>query len=198
MHMNTRQAQQGNLTMLLTEWSDGNERVLDRLVSRVYDKLHHLAFKCLKGERKDHTLGATGLVHETWLKLIDQRQVTWQNRAHFFGIAGRMMRRILVDYAREVKYEKRGGGMERVDLDEARTLTVEDGRLDLAGLEDGLKHLEQVDRELARIVELRYFVGFSSEEIAAVLDISTATVTRRWRMARAWLFQHLEGAGHEC
>lgn len=197
MYTNVQQAEQGNLTMLLSEWSEGNERVLDRLVSKVYEKLHHLAYKCLRGERSDHTLGATALVHETWLKLIGQRQVSWQNRSHFFGIAARMMRRILVDYAREMNYVKRGGGLERVELEPMRIAADDKCPQNVAALEEGLRELEKVDSQLAHVVELRYFVGLSAEEIGAVLDISTATVTRRWRLARAWLFQHLSEEGHE-
>ena len=158
----------------------------------VYDELCQLAAAYLRRERADHTLDAPALVHEAYLRLIDQRRVQWRNRAHFFGIAAQAMRRILVDHARRRCYAKRGGDRERFALDDALFISAQRAP-ELVALDDALKSLEALDADQAKIVELRYFAGLTTGEIATLLDSSSRTVTRRWRMARAWLFQELSG-----
>ena len=179
------------VTQLLVDWSNGQREALDRLLPLVYDELRKLADRYLRRERSDHTLQATALVHEAYLKLIDQRSVQWQNRAHFFGVAAQAMRRILVDHARVHNAAKRGSG-QKISLDEA--LVVSDERAaELIALDDAMKALEEFDPEKSRLVELRFFGGLSIEETAEVLGISTATVTREWRAAKAWLYQSVTG-----
>lgn len=176
-----------DVTQLLLAWSSGNREALDQLLPLVYHELRKIAERYLKRERSGHTLQTTALVHEAYLKLIDQRQVQWQNRAHFFGIAAQAMRRILVDHARSRQTGKRGSGGVRITLDE--NLAVSDERAaDLLALDDALNALAELDPQKSRIVELRYFGGLSIEETAEVLGIGTATVIRQWRLARAWLY----------
>jgi RNA polymerase sigma factor (TIGR02999 family) len=176
-----------DVTQLLLAWSSGNREALDQLLPLVYHELRKIAERYLKRERSGHTLQTTALVHEAYLKLIDQRQVQWQNRAHFFGIAAQAMRRILVDHARSRQTGKRGSGGVRITLDE--NLKVSDERAtDLLALDDALNALAQLDPQKSRIVELRYFGGLSIEETAGVLALGTATVIRQWRLARAWLY----------
>ncbi len=159
----------------------------------VYDELRRLAQSYLNSERAGHTLQGTALVHEAYLRLIDQKQVQWQNRAHFFGLASQMIRRILVDYARGRKAEKRGSGAPKLSLEEA--LGVPGGtELDLVGLDDALKGLAKIDPDQCRIVELRFFGGLSIDETAAVVGVSPATVNREWASARAWLFREMSRA----
>lgn len=178
------------VTQLLNDWSNGNRAALDALTPVVYDELRKLAGIYLRRERQDHTLQATAVVHEAYMRLIDQRSVRWQNRAHFFGIAAQMIRRILVDHARGVRAAKRGGGAVALSLDEA--LGVSDRRdLEIEALDDALKTLAEVDEQQARIVELRFFTGLSIEETAEVLGISESTVKRDWVSAKAWLFREL-------
>ena len=179
-----------DVTGLLLAWSAGEPAALDQLMPLVYNRLRALAADFLKRERHDHTLETAALVHEAYLKLIDQRRVCWQDRAHFFAICAQLMRRILVDHARHHAYAKRGGGAERLAIDEVRDTPVERSR-DIVALDEALCDLASRDPEQARIVELRYFGGLNRDEIAEVLGISSATVTRRWRMARAWLFCYL-------
>lgn len=178
------------ITRLLVAWSDGDREALDQLMPLVYDRLRRLAGSFLLHERPDHTLQTAALVNEAYLRLIDQGQVRWRDRAHFLAIAGRMMRRILVDHARRRGYAKRGGEMRRLAPEELDRLSV-DCTPDLMALHEALTSLAQRDAQLARLVELKYFGGMSKEEIAEVLDVSSATVTRRWRMARAWLYRYL-------
>lgn len=179
-----------DVTQLLNQWADGNKTALDSLTPVVYDELRRLAGIYLRRERPDHTLQATALVHEAYLKLVDQRQVRWQNRAHFFGIAAQMIRRILVDHARGVRAAKRGGGAVALSIDEA--LGVSDKRdLEIEALDDALETLTKVDPQQARVVELRFFTGLSIEETAEVLGISESTVKRDWVSAKAWLFREL-------
>jgi RNA polymerase sigma factor (TIGR02999 family) len=178
------------ITRLLVAWSHGDEAAINQLVPLVHDRLRRLAARFLQSERPDHTLQTHALVNEAYLRLIDQDQVGWRDRAHFFAIAGRMMRRILVDHARRRGYVKHGGQALRVSPEELAGLSVDRGP-ELVALDGALKTLATRDRQLAQLVELRYFGGLTKEEIAEVLGISSATVTRRWRMAKAWLYRYL-------
>ena len=180
------------ITRILQEWSNGKQEALDALLPLVYDELHQQASRYLRRERAGHTLQTTALIHETYLKLIDQREVNWQNRAHFFGVAAQAMRRILVDYAKARHRAKRGGIGENLPLEEAVTLAVSDERsVDLEALDEALTRLAELDERQARIVELRYFSGLSIEETAEVLHISPATVKTDWKSAKAWLYQEI-------
>jgi RNA polymerase sigma-70 factor, ECF subfamily len=179
-------------TLLLKEAQSGNKAALDELLPLVYDELRRLAAYHLQRERSDHTLQPTALVHEAYLRLVDQRAVDWQNRAHFFGLAAEMMRRILVNHARARQAAKRGGYETRISLDEVLDW-AEQREVDFVALDGALEKLTVLDPQQARIVELKFFGGLSVEEIATLLTISTATVKREWRMAKAWLFQQLGG-----
>jgi RNA polymerase sigma-70 factor, ECF subfamily len=178
------------LTQLLVAWSDGDQKALDELFPLVYDELRQLARRQMRRERRGHTLRTTALVNDAYLRLVDQREVRWQNRAHFFAIAAQMMRRILVDHARAKRYEKRGGGAAHVPLEEAAVL-AQGKEAEIIALDEALVALGEIDPRRARVVELRYFGGLSNEEIAEVLKVSPNTVTRDWNMARAWLYQEL-------
>ena len=180
-----------NITRMLKDWSGGNREALDELLPYVYDELHRQAARYLRRERSDHTLQPTALIHEAYLKLIDQNQVEWQNRAHFFGVAAQAMRRILVDYARTRKREKRGGDDIKLQLDEAIATPAKEKSIDLVALDEALDRLAKFDERQARVVELRYFSGMTEEETAEVLGISPATVRRDWNMAKAWLHYQL-------
>ena len=177
---------------MLRAWSDGDRTALDRLVPLVESELRRLARACMGRERNDHTLQATALVNEAFLRLADARQVRWQDRAHFFGIAARLMRRVLVDYARARGYQKRGGGAERVVLDEAR-LVADEPPLDVVALDAALEAFAAVDARRSRVVELRFFGGLTVEETAEVLHVSAETVKRDWRLAKLWLLRELNG-----
>jgi RNA polymerase sigma factor (TIGR02999 family) len=179
-----------NVSQLLMEWSNGNERALEDLLPLIYNELRHLAHNFLYHERSGHTLQTTALVHEAYLKLIDQRDARWQNRAHFFAIAAQAMRRILIDSARKHTAAKRGGIGENVSLDEAVNLSLESDS-SLLALDEALKALAGIDPQQGRIVELRYFGGLTIEETAEVMKLSPATIKREWAMARAWLHQEL-------
>ena len=174
------------VTQILIDWSEGDREAADRLMPLVYDELRQLARSYLQRERAGHTLQATGLVHEAYLRLVDQTSVTWQNRAHFFRVAAQVMRRILVDHARRFRASKRGGEWEKVEFDEALALAPSRS-VDLIALDDALQDLAQLKPEHSQIVELRFFGGLSFEEVGEVLDISSRTAEREWRMARAWL-----------
>ena len=176
-----------DVTSLLYELSKGNRAALDKLLPIVYNELRRLAKKHLKLEyRQDHTLQATALVHEAYLKMVDQTAAPWESRVHFFAVAAQVMRHILIDHARARLREKRGGGDLKLSLDEAINLSNEKSR-ELVRLDDALKTLAEFDEQKAKIVEMRYFGGLSNEEIAQALNIGTATVTRSWRTAKAWL-----------
>ena len=179
-------------TQLLLAWTAGDRRALDQMLPLVYDELHRLASGYLARERPDHTLQPTALVHEAFLRLINQREVDWRNRAQFLGVAAGLMRRILVNHARDRAAEKRGGEWERVSLS---LVEVPSGGpdVDLIALEDALERLATLDERKAKVVELRFFGGLSSEEVAEVLGVSRATVEREWSFARAWLFDALGG-----
>ena len=177
-----------SVTALLVELTDGNDQVLEILLPIVYKELRGLANNYLRRERADHTLQPTALVHEAYLKLVDQKNVKWQNRAHFFGVAAQLMRRILVDHARKHNAEKRGGEFSKEQLEEAIVVVSDEKSFELLALDEALETLAKIDPQKSRIVELRYFGGLSVEETAEVMNISEITVKRHWKMAKAWLF----------
>lgn len=181
-----------NITRMLKDWSGGKREALDELLPFVYNELHRQASRYLRKERGDHTLQTTALIHEAYMRLIDQNEVEWQNRAHFFAIAAQTMRRILVDYARTRKREKRGGDDVKLQLDDAMNVSTKEKSIDLVALDEALNRLAEFDERQAKVVELRYFSGMTEEETAEVLDISPATVRRDWNMAKAWLFHQLK------
>jgi RNA polymerase sigma factor (TIGR02999 family) len=176
-----------DVTQLLIQLTEGNRAVHDNLLPLIYDELRSLAANYLRRERSGHTLQPTALVHEAYLRLVDQTQVQWQNRAHFFGVAAQMMRRILVDHARGHNAGKRGSDFQKLSLDENIDVSGERAT-DLVALDDALKALAEIDEQKSRIVELRFFGGLSVEETAEVLGVSAPTVKRQWRMAKAWLY----------
>jgi RNA polymerase sigma factor (TIGR02999 family) len=190
----TQPPRQHEITELLAEWRDGNQSALDELYPLVYNELHRLARRYMSRERKGHTLQATALINEAYVRLVDQKNVQWANRSHFFAISAQIMRRILIDHARRHAYAKRGGGAHQVSLEEAATV-VPDQSQELLRLDEALKSLAEMDPRRSQVVELRYFGGLNNEEIADVLQISENTVTRDWNMARAWLYQQLTGSG---
>ena len=179
-----------DVTRMLVDWSQGDHAAMERLMPLVYDELRRLASSYLRRERSGHTLQATALVHEAYFRLIDQRSVTWQNRAHFFGVAAQLMRRILVDHARGRDAAKRGSGGPKISLDEA-VAAPQETEIDLVVLNDALTTLSQVDPQQSRIVELRYFGGLTIDETAEVIGVSPATIKREWNMAKAWLFREV-------
>ena len=179
-----------NLTQLLTDWSNGDAQALEKLIPLVYRDLHRLAERYLRSESPSHTLQSTALVHEAYLRLIDQRNTRWQNRAHFFGISAQLIRRILVDHARARKAGKRGGDAAKIQIDES-VAAPEQQNLDLVVLDDCLRALAEIDPQQARVVELRYFAGLTVEETAEVMRVSPTTVKREWRLARAWLHREI-------
>lgn len=181
------------ITQLLAEWSNGNQTALDKLYPLVYDELHKMANRYMKRERKDHTLQTTALINEAYVRMVDQKNVHWENRAHFFAISAQIMRRILIDHARRHHYAKRGGGALKVSLDET-AIVAGDPASDMLLLDEALNRLAEIDPRRGQVVELRYFGGLNNEEIAGVLKISENTVTRDWNMARAWLYQELSGS----
>jgi len=188
--MDPDRTQQSKVTRLLYELSGGNRAAVDELTPLVYQELKRLARLQLRRERLGHTLQVTALVHEAYLKLVDQRAVTWQNRAHFFGVAAQVMRRILLDYAKTRDRSKRGGGAQKISLDDA--LAISDDRAsELVEIEDALTRLEVFDPRQAKIVELRFYGGLTVEETAEALGVSAPTIKREWAMARAWLHREL-------
>jgi len=189
-------ARPGDITQLLLDWSGGDSAAADQLLSVVYRELRRLAASHLRREPRGRRLDTTELVHEAYLRLVDQKRVHWQSRHHFFGIAAQAMRRILVDEARSRLYAKRGSGRRPLPLDRALELPLEHAS-ELIALDDALSDLAAIDREQAQIVELRYFAGLTHEEIAQLLDVSARTVGRRWRMARAWLYEQLHPGGDD-
>ena len=182
-----------DVTRLLADWSNGDRRALDELLPLVYGELRRLAAAYLRRERSMHTLQSTALVHEAFLRMVNQRDVEWRGRAHFFGIAAQMIRRILVDHARAQRTAKRGSGAMRLELDESLA-AAQQRDLDLIALDDALARLAEMDERQSRIVELRFFAGLSVEDTAEVMGISTATVKREWASARAWLFREVAAA----
>lgn len=178
------------MTQLLLAWSEGDQTALDKLLPLVNAELRRLASRYLRRESTGHTLQTSALVNEAYLRLIDQRQVQWQNRAHFFGIAAQLMRRILIDHARGYHYQKRGGGALRVSLDEAAAVT-EARAAELLAVDEALERLTALDARKGRIVELRFFGGLTEPETAEVMGVSVPTVQREWRAAKAWLHRML-------
>ena len=185
-------AERQDLTRLLLAWSAGDPEALERLTPLVYQELHRLAAAYMARERPGHTLQATALVHEAYLRLVDLQGVGWRDRAHFFAVAARTMRRILVDFARAREYQKRAGGGDRVSLEESLVISGEPGA-GLVALDDALNRLAAIDDRKSRIVELRFFSGLQVDETAEALNISSETVMRDWRAAKAWLYLQLGG-----
>ena len=184
------------VSRLLAEWRNGDQEALDRLMPLVYEELRRIARRYMRGERADHTLQSSALVNEAYLRLADHKNIDWQNRAHFFGVAAQAMRRVLVDHARSRKGLKRGGDALKVALDDAVDV-AEKQAVELVALDDALRALAAFDERKSRVVELRYFGGLTAEEAAEVLGVSLATVEREWRTARAWLLLELSG-GSRC
>ena len=181
---------QHEVTQILHEWSDGDADAPARLMPLVYNELRRQARNYLAKERGSHTLQPTALVHEAYLRLVNQTRISWQNRAHFFGIAANMMRRVLVDHARAHASEKRGGAAVRLSIEDIQ-IPLEQRASDLIALDDALEKLAQFDDRKAKIVELRFFGGLTDEEIAEVLNVSSRTVLREWKTARLWLYREL-------
>jgi RNA polymerase sigma-70 factor, ECF subfamily len=179
-----------DITTLLVAWGRGDEAALEQLIPLVHRELHQIAQRCLKAERPGHTLQPTALVNEAYLRLVGVRRMSWKNRTHFLAMSARMMRRVLVDFARSRQYQKRGGGVMRVSLDEAHGVSTDRGQ-DLVALDEALSTLSAIDERKARVIEMRFFGGLTAEETAEVLDVSRETVLRDWRLARAWLMHEL-------
>lgn len=180
------------VTELLHAWSDGDKAALDQLVAVVYDELRRQASRYLRREQGGHTLQTTALVNEAYMRLVDQKNIRWQNRAQFFGIAAQLMRRILVDHARAKHRAKRGGRDIRVTLDEAMAIAANQ-EIDLIALDAALERLAQIDEQQSKVVEMRFFSGLNVEETAEVLGVSPATVKRDWNVAKAWLYREMTG-----
>jgi RNA polymerase sigma factor (TIGR02999 family) len=178
------------ITRLLVAWGDGDQSALEELAPLVHSELHRLAHHYMGRERPGHTLQTSALVNEAYIRLIDWKNVRWQNRAHFFAVSAQLMRRILVDFARDRHYLKRGGGALRVSLGEAAAFPVEQ-RADLVALDEALVALSEVDRRKGQVVEMRFFGGLSVTEVAEVLKVSEETVMRDWRLAKVWLLREL-------
>ena len=180
------------VTKVLIDWSNGDRAAADQLMPLIYDELRQIARGYLQGERADHTLQATGLVHEAYLRMVDQTNTTWQNRAHFFGVAAGVMRRVLVDHARRHRTAKRGGKWDKLEFDEALAPGLSRS-VDLVALDDALLDLAKIDPRQSQVVELRFFGGLTNEEAAEVLDVSPRTIKREWRRAKAWLRREIIG-----
>jgi RNA polymerase sigma factor (TIGR02999 family) len=183
-----------DVTALLLAWRSGDAQAGEQLLPMVYEELHRQAARAMRREDEAHTLQPTALVHEAYLRLVDQRRVEWKNRAHFFGVAAQAMRRVLVDHARSRLAEKRGGALQRVTLGDAGSEPNAHDGLEVLALHEALERLAALDPEQARLVELRYFGGLGIDETAEALGVSSATVKREWAVARAWLRRELEGA----
>ncbi|HLM60283.1 MAG TPA: sigma-70 family RNA polymerase sigma factor [Pyrinomonadaceae bacterium] len=185
---------QHEVTQILNDWSGGDDNAPARLMPFVYDELRRQARNYLAKERGSHTLQPTALVHEAYLRLVNQTRINWQNRAHFYGIAANMMRRILVDHARAHATEKRGGAAVRLSIEDVQ-IPLEQRAADFVALDEALTELAKFDERKARIVEMRFFGGLTDEEIAEVLGVTTRTVWRDWKTARLWLFRELSKPG---
>lgn len=181
---------QKQITQMLVDWGNGDEVALEKLTPLVYDELHRLARRYMGRERPGHTLQTSALVNEAYIRLIDWKNIQWQNRAHFFAVSAQLMRRILVDFARSRNYAKRGGAARDVSLDEAMVVSREKGA-DLVALDDALDSLARLNERQSRVVELRFFGGLELDEIAEVIKVSVGTVRRDWSLARAWLHREL-------
>jgi RNA polymerase sigma factor (TIGR02999 family) len=184
-------SQSHEITRLLHEWNDGDRSALDELMPLVYGELHRQAARYLRNERSGHTLQTTALIHEAYLRLVDQTDINWESRMQFFAVAAQVMRHILVDHARAKHREKRGGDAVKVPLEEATTIAVDEQDIDLLALDEALDRLAKIDERQVRLVELRYFSGLSLEVAAEALKISRATAARDWNVARAWLHREL-------
>ena len=178
------------VTQLLIDWSNGDKAALDKLMPLIHEELRRLAHHYMNRERADHTLQTTALVNEAYLRLVNRKEVQWQNRTHFFAIAATLMRNILVDHARSHAYAKRGGGAAKTELDEAMVVSQERA-MEVLALDEVLKQLAVFDPQQSQVVELRFFGGLTIEETADVLDLSPATIKREWKTARAWLYHEL-------
>jgi len=177
---------------MLREWSDGDREALDGILPFIYDELRRQAANCFRRERQNHTLQTTALINEAYLKLVDEKHIKWESRAHFFAIAARVMRQILVDYARMKRRSKRGGDAETVRLEDTIIVAGDEGKgVDLIALDEALTRLAEIDEQQARVVELRYFADLSLEETAEALHISRASVAREWNTAKLWLRREL-------
>ena len=184
-----------DVTQLLKAWTSGDEQALEKLTPLVYEQLHRVAQRYMAGERSSHTLQTTALVNEVYLQLVDCGQINWQDRAHFFAVSAQLMRRILIDFARSRGYQKRGGGVPHLSLEEAPSVCKEPDT-NLVALDDALKALAAVDERKSKVVELKFFGGLSLDEAAEVLKVSVETVMRDWRLAKIWLLRELsEGNG---
>jgi len=187
----------GDVTLLLEAWSNGEQSALDKLVPVVYDELRRLAWYYLRGERPNHSLQATALVNEAYLRLVDYKRMRWENRAHFFAVSAQLMRRILVDHARRHNL-KRGAGVPHLSLEQTAVVSADRGE-NLVALDDAMHELASLDQRKANVVELRFFGGLSVEETAEVLKISAVTVMRDWSTARAWLYREMtSGSSDQC
>jgi len=186
------------ITRLLQAWGSGDERALEQLMPLVYNELHRLAQCYMASEQTGHPLQTTALVHEVYLRLVDVQNVDWQNRAHFYALCARLMRRILIDFARSRNYQKRGGKFAHIELEEAATVSAVVGN-ELLAVDEALKQLATVDARKSEVVELRFFGGLTVQEIAATLKVSPETVMRDWKLAKAWLLRELKEKGrHEA
>jgi RNA polymerase sigma factor (TIGR02999 family) len=183
------------VTQLLRAWTNGDREALEKLTPLVYEQLHHVARRCMAGERTGHTLQTTALVNEVYLRLVDCRAMNWQDRAHFFAVSAQLMRRVLIDFARSRGYQKRGGGAPHLSLDDA-PMVCSQPDADLVALDDALNALAEVDERKSKIVELRFFGGLNIRETAEVLRVSSETVVRDWRLAKVWLLREL--AAESC
>jgi RNA polymerase sigma factor (TIGR02999 family) len=189
--MDAPSVSQQRVTELLVQWSHGDDAALAELTPLVYEELRRVAHRHLSGQRPDHTLQTTALVNEVYLRLADQTNPRWQNRAHFFAVAARAMRQILVSYARSQQSQKRGGGALKVDLEEAALVSPQESK-EIVDLHEALEQLSALDSRKAQVVELKYFGGLNYDEMAEVLKISSITVRRDWRFAKAWLYTQLQ------
>ena len=178
------------ITQLLVAWSEGDESALDQLAPLIHAELHRLAHHYMRHERPGHLLQTSALINEAYVRLIDWKNARWENRAHFFGVAAQLMRRILVDFAREKNYQKRGGNMLQVSLNDAAAFSIERSS-DLVALDEALTSLAEMDARKAQVVEMRFFAGLSVEEVAELLKVSKETVIRDWRLAKVWLLREL-------
>jgi RNA polymerase sigma factor (TIGR02999 family) len=185
------------VTELLLAWSRGDESALEKLIPLVHAELRRLAKRYMGRERAGHTLQTTALINEAYLRLIHSKNVRWQNRAHFFAVSAQLMRRILVDFARSRHYQKRGGGAQKVSLDQALEISDEKGA-ELIALDDALSALDKLDARKSQVVELRFFGGLSVEETAEVLKVSPDTIMRDWKMAKVWLLRAMSGEKNEA
>lgn len=183
--------QSNEITLLLREWGSGDQSAAEKLLPLIYDELHKQARNFLRRERPNHTLQTTALLHEAYIKLIDQKEVRFNDRVHFFAVSANLMRRILVDYARMKNRKKRGGKAVAVSLNEMTTPVQSEQNIDLLALDDALKRLEKIDERQSRVVELRYFSGLTLEETAEVLEISRSSAAQDWALAKAWLYREL-------